>query len=142
MRFIRQNPFNERSIWSDSFNNLCTHTHAETKKETPFYPSVDILNAKADVVLHVELPGVKKDDISINIQDKVLTIEGERKYENEEKKDEYYRKEIKHGLFKRSFQLSEDVLTEEVNADFKDGILKLTLKKDNTKEEVKKITIN
>ncbi|MCK5163855.1 MAG: Hsp20/alpha crystallin family protein, partial [Desulfobacula sp.] len=114
----------------------------QTKTNESWYPAVDILNEKDDVVLNIELPGVKKEDIFVNIEDRVLTIKGERKFENEDKTDNYFRKERVYGNFKRSFNLSDDVLIDDVNADFQDGVLKLTLKKDNTKEEVKQITIN
>ncbi|NOX33333.1 MAG: Hsp20/alpha crystallin family protein [Deltaproteobacteria bacterium] len=142
MRLVRYNPFNELGFWGNSFNDFFNDSLFNTKADEPWYPAVDILNEKDNVVLNVELPGVKKEDISVNIEDRVLTIKGERKFEDEEKKDNYFRKERAYGSFKRSFSLSDDILIDEVNADFKDGVLKLTLKKDNTKEEVKQITIN
>jgi len=140
MRLVRYNPLTEPAFWGNSFNTF--FNHSSSKSNESWYPSVDILNEKECVVLNVELPGVKKEDISINIEDKVLTIKGERKFENEEKKDNCYRKEISYGSFKRSFSLSDDILTDDVSADYKDGMLKITLNKDNTKEEVKQITIN
>ncbi|MBU8848583.1 MAG: Hsp20/alpha crystallin family protein [Desulfobacterales bacterium] len=140
MRLVRYNPMNELAFWGNSFNDSFFNTKPKT--EESWYPAVDILNEKDNVVLNIELPGVKKEDISVNIEDRVLTIKGERKFENEEKKDSYFKKERSYGSFKRSFSLSDDVLTDNVDADFKDGVLKLTLKKDNTKEEIKQITIN
>ncbi|MBU8910267.1 MAG: Hsp20/alpha crystallin family protein [Desulfobacterales bacterium] len=140
MRLVRYNPMNELAFWGNSFNDSFFNTKPKT--EESWYPAVDILNEKDNVVLNIELPGVKKEDISVNIEDRVLTIKGERKFENEEKKDSYFKKERSYGSFKRSFSLSDDILTDNVDADFKDGVLKLTLKKDNTKEEIKQITIN
>jgi len=140
MRLVRYNPINELAFWGNAFNDSFFNTKSKT--DTPWYPAVDILNEKDDVILNIELPGIKKEDISINIEDRVLTIKGERKFENEEKMDSYLRKERSYGSFKRSFNLSDDVLIDEVNADFQDGVLKLTLKKDTAKEEVKQITIN
>jgi HSP20 family protein len=140
MRLVRYNPINELAFWGNAFNDSFFNTKPNTNES--WYPAVDILNEKEDVVLNIELPGVKKEDISINIEDRVLTIKGERKFEKEEKKDSYVRKERSYGSFKRSFSLSDDVLIDEVNADFQDGVLKLTLKKDTAKEEVKQITIN
>lgn len=138
MRLTRYNPFNELAFWGNSFND----SYCKTKTDDSFYPAVDILSEKDDVILNIELPGVKKDDISIDIKDRVLTIKGERKFESEEKKDTYYRRERSYGSFERSFSLSEDILVDEVNAEFENGVLKLTLKKDMAKEEVKQITIN
>jgi HSP20 family protein len=144
MRLVRYNPLNELAFWENSFNSFFNDSisNKNTKTDKGWYPAVDILNKQENIVLNVELPGVKKEDISVNIEDKVLTIKGERKFENEEKKDSYYLKERSYGSFKRSFNLSDEVLTDEVNADFKDGVLKVSLKKDTTKEEVKQITIN
>jgi len=142
MKLVRYNPINELAFWGNSFNDFFNDSFFKTKTDEPWYPAVDILNEKEAVVLNMELPGIKKEDISVNIEDRVLTIKGERKFESEEKKDRYFRKERSYGSFKRSFSLSDDVLIDDVNAEFKDGVLKLTLKKDNTKEEVKQITIN
>jgi HSP20 family protein len=142
MRLVRYNPLNELALWGNSFNNFFNDEVFKPENKGSWYPAVDILNEKNNVVLNIELPGLKKEDISVKIEDRVLTIEGERKFENEEKKDEFFRKERLYGRFKRSFTLSDDVLIDDVNADFTDGVLKLTLKKDNTKEELKQITIN
>ena len=140
MRLVRYNPFNDPTFWGSSFNDFFKDTQA--RDNTPWSPVVDILNKKDHVVLNMELPGMKKEEISINIEDRVLTIKGDKKIENEDKKDQYYRKERVYGCFKRSFTLSEDVRIDDVSADFKDGVLTLTLKKDTTKEEVRQITIN
>ncbi len=142
MRLVRYNPLNELALWGNSFNNFFNDNLLKPETDKSWYPAVDILNEKDNVVLNIELPGLKKEDISVKIEDRVLTIEGERKIDNEETKENYYRRERTYGSFKRSFNLSDDVLIDDVDASFKDGILKLTLKKDNTKEELKQITIN
>ncbi|MCP3873461.1 MAG: Hsp20/alpha crystallin family protein [Desulfobacteraceae bacterium] len=143
MKLVRYNPFNELAFCSNAFNDFFNDSFfdGKTKAKKSWYPAVDVLNEKNNVILNVELPGMKKEDISINIEDRVLTIKGERKFENEEK-DTYYRKERSYGNFQRSFTLSDEVMTDEVLADYTDGVLKITLKKDTTKEEVKQITIN
>jgi len=142
MRLVKYNPLNELAFWGNSFNDFFNDSVLKTKNSESWYPAVDILNEKENVVLNIELPGLKKEDISVKIEDRVLTIEGERKIDNEKTKENYYRRERTYGSFKRSFSLSDDVLIDDVDASFKDGILKLTLKKDNTKEELKQITIN
>ncbi len=142
MRLVRYNPFNTPTFFGNSFNNLFNDSFFKTASDESWYPAVDILNEKDHVALSVELPGIEKEDISINIENNVLTITGERKYENEENKDNYCRKERRYGSFKRSFSLSDDILSDDVQADFKNGVLKVTLKKDTSKEEVKQITIN
>lgn len=140
MRLVKYNPINELAFWGNAFND--SFFNAKPKADDVWYPAVDILNENDAVVLNIELAGIKKEDISINIKDRVLTIKGERTVDNEQKKDNYLRKERVYGNFKRSFSLSDDVLIDEVTADFQDGVLTLTLKKDTAKEEVKQITIN
>ena len=142
MKLVRYNPFREIDFFGNSFNDFFNDSFFNTKKHAGFYPAVDIAAKDDTVILSVELPGISKDDISVNIEDKVLTIKGERKNETEEKKETYYRRERSFGSFERSFTLSDEIQTDEVFADYKDGILKITLKKDTIKEEVKQITIN
>jgi len=142
MKLVRYNPLTELDYWENSFNSIFRDSFLKTNTNKPWYPAVDILNEEDNIILNIELPGVKKDDITINIKDKVLTIKGERKLENEEKKENYFRKERSYGSFNRSFNLSDDVLIDEVCADFKDGVLKVALQKDKAREEVKQITIN
>jgi len=143
MRLVRYNPFNEARACTHSFNNFFNDSFFKTKPEAQsFYPAVDILNEEDNIILNVELPGVAKENISVNIDERILTIKGERNAKSDEKTDNYYRRERVYGEFKRSFSLSDDIMTDEVSADFKDGILKVILKRDNTKKETKQITIN
>jgi len=143
MRLVRYNPFNELDFPGNSFHSLFNDSFLNPTFDTEksWYPAVDILNEKDEVILNVELPGMNKDDISVDIKDRILTIKGEKKFEHEEKKDHYLRKERSYGSFKRAFSLSDDVLTDDVTADFKDGILKVTLKKDTESKAVKQISI-
>jgi len=104
MRLVRYNPLNELAFWGNSFNDFSSFFNTKPKTGESWYPAVDILNEKNNVVLNIELPGVKKEDISVNIEDRVLTIKGERKFENEERKDSYFRKERSYGSFKVSAQ--------------------------------------
>jgi len=140
MRLVRYNPLNELTAFRNTFEDFFT-TECKTKNEPSFSPAVDIINKEDSVQLNVELPGMEKENIDVNIEDKVLTISGERKFK-QKSKDDYYRREINFGSFKRAFTLSDDILTDEVTADYVDGILKVTLKKDTVKEAVKQITVN
>ena len=142
MRLVRYNPFSELDFWGNTFNNFFNDSPLKSRRAGSWSPSVDIVSNDDHVMIHVELPGMKKEDISVNIEENVLTVKGERNVDNEENKDTYYRRERMYGSFKRSFSLSDDIMTDEVGADYKDGILKIKLKKDHTKEEVKQITIN
>jgi HSP20 family protein len=78
-------------------------------------------------VLTAEIPGVRKDDLDIRVENNTLTIRGERKREQEAAKESYHRVERLYGTFSRSFSLPSTVDNEKVNAEFKDGVLKVTL---------------
>ncbi len=142
MRLVRYNPFNELSVFKNAFDDFFTDPVFKTRETKDWAPSVDIVSKDDNVTLSVDLPGIKKEDISVNIEDKVLTISGERKFEEEDKKENYYRRERRYGSFKRAFSLSDNILTDEVSADYVDGVLKISLRKETVKEEVKQITVN
>ena len=97
-------------------------------------PAVDIFESENDYVIKLELPEVGRDDVKVNLHDQTLTISGERKIENEDKRDGYHRIERSYGQFYRSFTLPPNVNAESINAQFKDGVLRLTLPK---REEAK-----
>ncbi|MCP4719367.1 MAG: Hsp20/alpha crystallin family protein [Desulfobacteraceae bacterium] len=141
MRLVRYNPLNEFALLRNSFNDFFTDPISKGESKG-WYPAVDILDEGDSIVLHVDLPGVQKEDILVNIEDKVLTISGERNSETRENKNTFYRQERIIGSFKRRFTLSDEFITDEVDAGFKDGVLKITLQKNQTKEAVKQITIN
>lgn len=94
-----------------------------------FVPAVDIREKDDRYILEAELPGMKKEDIKVEVKDGVLTISGERKYEHEEKKEDYTRIERCYGTFHRAFTLPEHVLDSQIEATYKDGILTVTLPK-------------
>ena len=104
-------------------------------------PVVDIYDEGDTIVIKAELPGVDKKDIEVDLKDHVLTLKGERHYENEVKEDNYYRKERASGRFNRSFTLPVDVDTERIQADFKDGVLKIDIPKPEEKKP-KKVTVH
>jgi HSP20 family protein len=141
MRLVRYNPLNELSVFRNAFDDFFTDAY-RPRETKAWYPAVDIKSNEETVELSVELPGINKEDIAVNIEDKVLTISGERTFADEENKENYYRRERRYGSFKRAFTLSDDILTDEVTADYVDGVLKVTLKKDTVKEAVKQITVN
>lgn len=92
-------------------------------------PLVDIAEDEKEYVIKAEVPEMKKEDIKISVQDNVLSISGERKYEKEEKGKKYHRVERAYGSFMRSFTLPEDADGSKVNAEYKDGVLKVHLTK-------------
>jgi HSP20 family protein len=92
-------------------------------------PLVDITEDDKEYLVKAEIPEMKKEDIKLNVHDDVLTITGERKYEKEEKGKKYHRVERSYGSFVRSFTLPEDADGSKVNAEYKDGVLKVHLPK-------------
>lgn len=101
-------------------------------------PSVDLYEEKDDIVVKVELPGMEKDNIEVNLTDNRLTIKGEKKKEEEVKKENYYRSERSYGSFIRAVELPRDVQADKIKAVFKNGVLEVRLPK--TEEAKKKET--
>ena len=102
--------------------------------EAMWSPVVDIHEAKDSILLQVELPGVKQEDIQVSIEDDTLTLKGERKRETEVKEDQYHRVERSYGHFERSILLPSVVDSGRVKATYRDGVLEIQLPK---KEEAK-----
>lgn len=95
-------------------------------------PKVNIVENEKGYTISAELPGVSKDDIDIDLKDNTLSIKGEKKVESKDEKENYIRVESSYGKFERSFNVSDDIDRNSVNASFKDGVLTLVL---NKKEE-------
>ncbi|MBN2062167.1 MAG: Hsp20/alpha crystallin family protein [Deltaproteobacteria bacterium] len=103
-------------------------------------PAVDLSENDKEIIIHAEIPGIEVKDIDISLNGRVLNIKGERKQEKEEKEKDYHCIERRYGSFSRSFELPADVDFNNVEARYKDGVLKLNLPK--TKEQsIKKIEI-
>ncbi|MBI2820811.1 MAG: Hsp20/alpha crystallin family protein [Acidobacteria bacterium] len=92
-------------------------------------PSVDIYETDNDIVIKAELPEVDRKDLDVRIENNTLSIHGERKFDHEVKQENYLRMERSYGAFFRAFTLPNGLDTENVDATFKDGVLKLTLRK-------------
>jgi HSP20 family protein len=92
-------------------------------------PSVDISETEGEYQIKAEIPDVKKEDVKITLEDGVLTIQGERKHEKEEKGKKFHRIERSYGSFARTFALPDVIEVDQVKAEFKDGVLSLHLPK-------------
>jgi HSP20 family protein len=97
-------------------------------------PTVDIFESDTEIVIKMDLPEVKKNEVSVNLDGQTLTIQGERTLENEEKRDQYHRIERSYGKFARSFTVPPNVNREALRAEYVDGVLRLVLPK---REEAK-----
>jgi len=107
-----------------------------------FTPSVNTREGEYAYHVEADLPGVKKEDISIDVQDNTLTISGVRKSKEEIKEEDYYKVESQYGKFERSFSLPENVDTEDIHAESKDGVLEVVIPKLKVpKDQPKKIDI-
>jgi HSP20 family protein len=123
----------------DDFNRLFTTTlprlfNGEEVLSGSWSPRVDISETENSIVLEADLPGLKPEDFRLSIENFKLTLSGERKFEEEKKGENWHRVERSYGSFARTFSLPNTVSVEEVKADFKDGVLRVTLPK---REEVK-----
>jgi HSP20 family protein len=133
---IRKSPFFELSSLQDRVNQLFSQAFGgfddlfEQPLTSPnFLPPVDISEDDHNIALKAEIPGVKLEDLSITLENNVLTIAGERKFKDEENKENFHRIERRYGRFTRSFTLPAGVDAAKVNATFEDGILSITLPK-------------
>ena len=135
MTLVRWDPFRELEDVSDRLNRMFAHSAAsrtngkETMIVSDWTPSVDISETDGEYQIKAEIPDVKKEDVKVTVEDGVLTIQGERKHEKEEKGKKYHRIERSYGSFVRTFSLPDVIDDEKVKAEFKDGVLNLHLPK-------------
>lgn len=94
-----------------------------------FDPVIDVKENEKDFLIHAELPGLRKDDFKLTVEDNSLILEGEKKVEKEEKSDNAYRSERSYGAFKRVFRLTDSVDSKKIAADYTNGILSITVPK-------------
>ena len=92
-------------------------------------PAVDIYEDEQNIFVKAEIPGVDRESISVDVKDRVLTLRGERKHANEVNEDRYYRRELTYGGFERAFTLPEAVSIDDIKAEYKAGVLKITVPK-------------
>lgn len=133
MQLMQWNPFREM----DEMLKGVRAGFPRVTGETPladFAPAVDISEKDKEYLVKAQLPGVKKDDVKVELVNGVLTLSGERKYEKDEKTEKCHRIESAYGSFTRSFVVPEDVLAEKIVADFKDGVLAVHLPKTDIKK--------
>jgi HSP20 family protein len=106
-----------------------------------FVPAVDIYEDNQKVVLKLEVPGIEEKDLDVRVENNTLTVKGERKFEAEEKEQNFHRIERRYGSFYRAFTLPSTVDTQNIGANYSAGVLKLELKK-KPEAQPKQIKIN
>lgn len=151
MALVRWEPFRDLVSLQDRMNRLFDDSFRGTTRGVApdddwalggsWAPAVDIFEHEGKIVLKAELPGVDTKDVDIRVENNILTLRGERKLDADVTRESYHRVERAYGAFQRSFTLPSVVDTDKILAEFKDGVLRVTLPK---REELKpkQITIN
>jgi HSP20 family protein len=131
MAISRWYPIREMATLQNRVNSLFQDFAGENDPVTTaaFAPAVDVYENAEKVVLKLDVPGIKEEDLDIRVENQTLTVRGERKFEQEEKEENFHRIERRYGSFYRSFSLPTSVDTENVQASYEAGVLKLELKK-------------
>src|ERR1051326_1088520 len=139
MSIVRYDPFRDLRSLQEEVNRLFTGNMARSFDEEgiargSWSPSVDIFENKEHIVLEAELPGMKREDFDLSVENNVITLRGERHFEKKDDTDNYHRVERAYGSFLRSFTLPSSVSGEGATADYRNGVLRVVLPK---KEETK-----
>jgi HSP20 family protein len=140
----RWDPFRNLSTFQDQFNRIFESTlkaNQDASVLTTWAPAVDIYETENELVLKADLPDVDEKDIDIRVENNMLTIRGERKFEKSVKEDNYLRVERAYGSFSRSFSLPNTVNTEAIKASYKNGVLAVELPK-RAESKPKQVKIN
>ena len=143
MAIVRWEPFRDLLTTQREFDRLFKEAFSPMSGETEvstrsWAPPVDIYETEDAIVLKAELPGIDPKDVEVRVEDNTLYLKGERNYEKEINEQNYHRIERSYGSFARSFSLPNSISAEKVKAEYKDGLLTLTMPK---REEAKPKTI-
>jgi HSP20 family protein len=141
----RWDPFREFVTLQDRMNRLLRERSSDGQDEaltsTSFAPPVDVYEDEHNITLKIEVPGIDEKDIDVRIENNTLTIHGERKFEKEEKEENYRRVERQYGSFTRTFTLPNTIDQESVQANYDKGVLNVTLAK-KAEAKPKQIKVN
>jgi len=132
----------ERFLTPDLFDPFFADTYPLSLfgEREEWTPAFDVTENEKEYIVTAELPGIEAKDLDVTLSEGLLTVKGEKKQEHEEKHGNYHRVERRYGAFQRSFRIPGKVKADKIDANYKDGVLKLTLPK--TEEgETKKITV-
>src|SRR5947209_9779763 len=127
----RIDPFRELASF---FENFTEPTGKDQLTAGTFVPPVDVYEDEHNLMLKLEIPGINEEDLDVQVENNTLTVKGERKFEKEEKEENFHRIERRYGSFTRSFTLPNTIDTDSVNANYENGVLKVELAK---REEAK-----
>lgn len=129
-------------LFEETFGRWWPRGEGAVKEDRSWVPALDLYERDGDLVARVELPGLEKEDVHVTLENQVLTIEGERKVEEEVQEDDYYCCEQRYGKFYRALSLPPGIDEHQVTASFKNGVLEVKLpRSEKAKPETKKIAI-
>jgi HSP20 family protein len=140
----RWNPYRELNALQSRMNRLFEAQYGgreESLTSTSFVPPVDVYEDEQSIQLKLEVPGIDEKDLDLTVENNTLTVTGERKFEKGEKEQNFHRVERRYGSFTRSFTLPTTVNTEDIKADYEQGVLKIRLAK-RTEAKPKQIKVN
>ena len=134
MAVVRWDPFRDLNLLQDRMNRLFEDASRNWKSDEPastttWSPAVDIFETESEIVVKAEVPGMERKDITLNLENNVLTLRGERRFLKEAKEENYHRIERSYGGFSRAFSIPATVDEEKIRADYQDGVLKIVLPK-------------
>lgn len=142
----RFEPFRGISTLEDQFSRLFNEAFDRSAEEgslTPWAPAVDIYETEHELVVKADLPDIKPEELDIRVENNILTIRGERKFEKKVSENNYLRVERTYGSFSRSFSLASTVNSEAIKAEYQDGVLTLTVpKREEAKPKQIKVNVN
>ncbi|MGA9527383.1 MAG: Hsp20/alpha crystallin family protein [Terriglobales bacterium] len=142
----RYEPFRDFATMQDRINRVFRDFYAPEGNDnalttTAFVPAVDVYEDEHNVTLKIEVPGIDEKDIDVRVENSTLTVHGERKFEKEEKEENYRRVERQYGSFTRTFTLPTTVDSENIQANYDKGVLKIQLAK-KAEAKPKQIKVN
>ena len=143
MAITRWDPFREVVALQNRMNSLFRDLNDDGGPMTTaaFAPAADIYEDEGKIAIKLEVPGIDEKDLDVSVENNTLTVKGERKFEKEEKEENFHRVERRYGSFFRAFTLPSTVDTEHVTANYQNGVLKLELKK-KPEAQPKQIKVN
>ncbi|MGI9101286.1 MAG: Hsp20/alpha crystallin family protein [Terriglobales bacterium] len=146
MAITRWDPFQELNLITDRMNRLFQDTYGpsrgdESMTTASFVPPVDIYEDEHNITLKLEVPGIEQKDIDVRMENNTLTVRGERKFEKEEKEENFHRVERRYGSFYRAFTLPNTVDADNINAEYENGVLTIKLAK-KAEAKPKQIKVN
>ncbi len=147
MNLVKWNPWREMPTLHNRINRLFDDPFFSVGRMEDdavmgmWNPAVDLYEKDDHYMIKAELPGVDKNNVKIDLKDRLLTLSGERTYDNEVNEENYHRREMSYGKFQRAFTLPADVDSDKIKAEFKDGVLQIEIPKPAEKK-AKQVTIH